>query len=408
MSNIDSNPEVKIKNSIDKLQSTLYGLDYEKEIEDGDESSADLIKSGATSGEKPFDAEKIRVDQQMLSLNYIYELMCSKTLISPDFQRKHVWTDKKRKSLLIESIMLRIPIPAFYFFENEKGEFQIIDGQQRLMTIKEFMDGKFSLSGLEYLEDDFGGKYFSDLPQKYQQRINRTQLAVNVLDSRSPQKVIYDIFRRVNSGGVPLSSQEMRNAISSERIRDFLRKCRQSPDFVKATRNKISDTRMDSQELTLRFFAFYRKYDYTTQTVDYTYGALAPMLDNAMEELDLYSNETLDKYYRIFCIAMRRCYDLFGEYCFSRINLNSNNEPVKVDVINKSLFTSLSVILSDDAYADVNFAEYRDKAINILAENLRSSEYLNSITLGTGSKRRIITNFLYTKKVVDLCLGLKN
>ena len=190
---------------IGKLEAEEAGFDYEFEDVENDEDQ---------EAEQPFDAEKIRVDQQMLSVKYMLELMEQNLIeLNPGYQRRRVWKDNKRKSLLIESLMLRIPIPAFYFYENEDGQYQVIDGQQRLTTIKEFVNGEFRLTGLEYLGKEYNRRQFKDLNTKYTQRIYRTQIAVNILDARSPKNVIYDIFRRVNTGGVNLNSQEMRNAI---------------------------------------------------------------------------------------------------------------------------------------------------------------------------------------------------
>lgn len=199
----------------------------------------------------------------MLSLKYIMELMEADLMeLNPGYQRNRVWRDNKKKSLLIESLMLRIPIPAFYFYENEDSKFQVIDGQQRLATIYEFVNNEFCLTGLEYLKDTCNRKYFKDIDIKYQQRIYRTQIAVNILDARSPQKVIYDIFRRINTGGMKLNPQEMRNAICKPLIREFLKHSTQNENFLKATRKLVKDERMDAQELVLRFYAFSQLYDY--------------------------------------------------------------------------------------------------------------------------------------------------
>lgn len=195
---------------IEKMRVENLGLEYEEE---NDYQSLDQ-ESEYEEEEQPFNPEKIRVDQQMLSVKYMLELMEEGLIeLNPGYQRNRVWKDNRRKSLLIESLMLRIPIPAFYFYENEDGEYQVIDGQQRLATIREFVSGKFKLSGLEYLGKEYNKKGFKELDIKYVQRIYRTQIAVNILDARSPKKVIYDIFRRVNTGGVNLNPQEMRNAI---------------------------------------------------------------------------------------------------------------------------------------------------------------------------------------------------
>lgn len=206
-------------------------IDEQLGFEDSDEMYPESQEE--TTDEQPFDADKIRIEQQMLSVKYVFELYEDKLLeTNPNFQRKPVWKENKRKSLLIESLMLRIPIPAFYFYENENGLFQVIDGQQRLITIFEFLQGTFKLSGLEYIGDTCNKKTFAELDERYKQRIYRTQLAVNVLDARSPHKVIYDIFRRINTGGITLTAQEMRNAICHQVTRDYLFKGIQSENYL--------------------------------------------------------------------------------------------------------------------------------------------------------------------------------
>lgn len=262
--------EDSIDVKIGKLEAEEAGVDYEFEETESEEGQ---------ENERPFDAEKIRVDQQMLSVKYMLELMEQNLIeLNPGYQRGRVWKDNKRKSLLIESLMLRIPIPAFYFYENEDGQYQVIDGQQRLTTIKEFVNGEFCLTGLKYFGKEYNKKKFKDLDAKYTQRIYRTQIAVNILDARSPKNVIYDIFRRVNTGGINLNPQEMRNAICRQEVRDFLKKSTQNENYIRATRGRVKDDRMDAQELVLRFYAFYKAYDYEKKSCTMIIPILQPCL----------------------------------------------------------------------------------------------------------------------------------
>lgn len=127
---------------------------------------------------------------------------------------------------------------------------------------------------------------------------HRTQIAVNILDARSPKKVIYDIFRRVNTGGVNLNPQEMRNAICKQETRDFLIKSTKNKNYLMATRGKIKDERMDAQELVLRFYAFYMSYNYDKECVYYDYKNISTMLDVQIENLNKYSHEKLDVLYK--------------------------------------------------------------------------------------------------------------
>lgn len=389
-------------NSIDvkigKLEAEEVGVDYE--IEDI-ENENDVEEEK----ERPFDAEKIRVDQQMLSVKYMLELMDQDLIeLNPGYQRRRVWKDNKKKSLLIESLMLRIPIPAFYFYENEDGKYQVIDGQQRLTTIKEFVDGKFRLNGLEYLGKEYNKRKFKDLDTKYIQRIYRTQIAVNILDARSPKNVIYDIFRRVNTGGINLNPQEMRNAICKQEVRDFLVKSTRNENYVMATRGRVKDDRMDSQELVLRFYAFYKAYNYEKNILYYDYPNIAAMLDDAIENLNKMSLERREELFEKFDLAMKRSYEAFGKYAFSKIQKEGNGVKRNLDYINKSLFSSFSVLLLDSDYDNVSIRAYQGKLLLGLADALEDHYYTNSITVGTGDKRNVYANFEYSRKVLEECL----
>ena len=342
----------------------------------------------------------------MLSVKYMLELMEEGLIeLNPGYQRNRVWKDNRRKSLLIESLMLRIPIPAFYFYENEDGEYQVIDGQQRLATIREFVSGKFKLSGLEYLGKEYNKKGFKELDIKYVQRIYRTQIAVNILDARSPKKVIYDIFRRVNTGGVNLNPQEMRNAICKQETREFLIKSTKNENYLMATRGKIKDERMDAQELVLRFYAFYMAYNYDKEYVYYDYKNISTMLDVQIETLNKYSPENLDVLYKKFDEAMRRCYLLFGEYAFSKIGWNNNEVIRKVDYINKSLFSSFSILIMHSKFDNIDLKKYQKKILKELASKLTEDHmYFNSLTAGTGDKWNVYKNFEISKEVLETCL----
>ncbi len=383
---------------ISKLRAEDVGFDYEQESEENEEEEM--------SSEQPFDAEKIRVDQQMLSVKYMIELMNDNLIeLNPGYQRNRVWKDNKRKSLLIESLMLRIPIPAFYFYENEDGKYQVIDGQQRLTTIKEFVNGEFRLSGLEYLGNEYNKRTFKNLDSKYKQRIYRTQIAVNILDARSPKKVIYDIFRRVNTGGVNLNPQEMRNAICKPEVREFLKVSTKNRNYLLATRNRIKDDRMDSQELALRFYAFYQLYDFWEEELHYDYSNIASMLDDAIEELNQMKVDKREELYETFDEAMFRAYQAFGNYCFSKIQREGNGVRRNLDYINKSLFSSFSVLLMNPKYDDIDIKKYQKKLLCKLADMLEEHSYTNCITVGTGDRRNVYANFKYSRQVLEECLG---
>lgn len=388
------NDELDNNTFIEKHTEEFYGLEYE-ELDSEDDS--DGI-------ERPFDADKIRIDQQMLSLRYIYDLMRDGQInTSPDFQRNKVWKERKRKSLLIESLMLRIPIPAFYFYESEDSRFTVIDGQQRITTIFDFINNDFKLFGLEYLEDECGGKTFSQLDIKYQQRIFRTQLAVNILDARSPVNVVFDIFRRVNTGGVSLKPQEIRNAIAKGGVRKLLKDLFQSNEFQQATRGRIKDDRMDGQELVLRFIAFFKAYDYEKGLVKYNTGDLALFLDETLGFLNTLDNSEFKAYKDAFICSMIRSQQLFKEYAFRKCYFNSVANKVygNIDIINKAMFTSWAVILANPKYNNIDFDVLSDIALKRLAYHLENDRYYSTyLTQGTNSTNAVNYTFYKANEIL--------
>ncbi|RXZ82397.1 DUF262 domain-containing protein [Paenibacillaceae bacterium] len=379
---------------IEELVDEFYGFEYEEN---------DYEEQEEENYERPFDADKIRIDQQMLSLKYLTDLMKEKQIIlNPGFQRNKVWNEKKRKSLLIESLMLRIPIPAFYFYENEDSKFIVIDGLQRLSTIAEFIRGDFRLFGLEYLEEYCGGKKFSELDIKYQQRIYRTQLAVNILDARSPSNVVFDIFRRVNTGGISLKPQEIRNAISKNQTRQLLKSLYVSKEFKEATRGRIKDDRMDGQEFILRFIAFYKAYNFQEGTLNYYSGNIAVFLDNAVLKLNETDNKEIEELKVVFKRAMGAANKLFKSYTFRKCYLDSNGDVYSnLDIINKALYTSWAVILSNPKFENIDFSDCGDKVLKKLAEQLTEDVSYNTfLTQGTNSTRSVQYSFSKAKEIL--------
>jgi len=367
----------------ERRDAELSGIEHEQLVEE--------------VSELPFDAEKIRIEQRMLSLKYMKELLDLGLLnLSPDFQRNTVWKEIKRKSLLIESLMLRIPIPAFYFYEDEESVLHVIDGLQRLTTINEFLNGEFKLKGLQYLQESCDGKRFNELVPKYASRIYMTQLAVNVIDARTPSQVKYDLFRRINTGGVSLNAQEIRNSIAKPRTREFLKRLAHSQAFQAATAGGVNDIRMAAQELVLRFVAFYMTYDYKTALLTYKKSDLELFLDRAFEQLNAMNDAKLLELEKAFTRAMENAYTLFGEYAFRKYTLAELEGRRKL--INKSLFTSWSVLLAEpNLYLKENLA-LSPQPIERLATLIEEDEeYSNALTVGTNAAPRVAVNFAKTR-----------
>lgn len=385
--------------------------EFEWDEENGEDLEIDIEEleqdDTTTEEERPFDAERIRVDYKPISVKQMVEMIDAKQLnLNPGFQRRKVWTDKKRKSLLIESLMLRIPLPVFYVYEDEYSVWHVVDGLQRMSTIYEFIYDEFALTGLEYLKHSNERKFgrpdlqrppnYEIIDQKYKNRITTTTLYVNVIDSLTPVQVKYDIFRRINTGGVPLNAQEIRNSTLQEQTRNFFSSLISSSDFKLAT-NNMSDLRMQAQELCLRFIAFLDAYNPNNCDVVYKKG-MDTFLDQACSRLDKMTKKQLKYYKEKFSVAMKNAYLLFGNEAFRRVsNLDTKRQP-----INKSLFTCTSVILSYYDYDKLNEYEWNDYVRDRLAKEIEQNFSFNeSLSKGTGDPSRIKVQFQTMSKIIQ-------
>jgi uncharacterized protein with ParB-like and HNH nuclease domain len=351
----------------------------------------------------PFDPEEISIDTKPVPMETCLRRLKQKTIVlNPDFQRNEVWDDI-RKSQLIESLMLKIPLPMFYVSADEKNNYTVVDGLQRLSTIRSFILGDeylknpdeaiegngFKLQGLEFWKD-YESKNFNELPSNIQNRILETVFTFTVINPGTPEEVRRNIFNRINKGGLPLSSQEIRNALYIGHSTKLLKELSQYSEFLDSTSSSIKSLRMEDRELILRFLAFLIR-DYTTYTR--TIGIDSFLSDtmiviNALPNLD--SNEfkrilakdkekrikiedinclSLDKIRELFKSGMTRARILFGKHTFRK---SFGNNPRSS--INKSLFEMWGVLL----------AKLSEQSFQKLHNNSEALIYEYSILLTTG------------------------
>lgn len=351
-----------------------------------------------TPVDKPYNSESIRIEPKTMSMRQILDLIKDNDLnLTPDFQRYKVW-DNGRKSRLIESILLKIPLPVFYFSEDDEGRYTVVDGLQRLTAIQEFMQNKLKLSGLEYLDSCEGKTYNEEeckIDDRFYRRFNTSQISVNVIGADSPARLKYDIFRRLNTGGISLNSQEIRNCFASESLRALLKKMVSLKSFQDATGN-VSDARMQAQELVLRFVMFWKLK--LKKSLDSYNGNMEDSLD---ECVDSFQKESFDseQCLHAFDCAMQNAYYLFGRQCFRKVDEKSNNESNR-SILNKLLFESWSIVLCDYEFLEISEKFKTNSFIPALGKALSEDRaFYGYISYGTNGK----TNVLYTlKKVTEI------
>lgn len=303
--------------------------------------------------ETPFDPTSVDISPEpMVISNLLVALQERELELTPKFQRRPNLWDEKRKSRLIESILLRIPLPSFYFRQQRDGTLVVVDGLQRLCSIFHFLDAAslnkalgtelepMKLSNLQYLKE-LEGKTYKELPRHFAKRIPTLQIHVNVIKATTPPAVMFNVFARLNQGGLPLTAQEIRNAIYSkggwsEHIEEMVQMTVFRSIFPK---QQPPVERAQAQEMVLRFVAlwahrnpFERKSDVNLETF------LNDSVENVLPEWNADRWETCRA---AFEVGILRSKKLFGQHAFRNSYEGQRRRP-----LNKALFETQTVSLS--------------------------------------------------------------
>lgn len=322
--------------------------------------------------------------------------------LNPSFQRNFIWDNTKR-SRLIESVLMGLPLPAIYLSQYDDGRLTIVDGLQRIHTINSFAKGSLSLCNLEYLKDCDDHK-ISDIqevisPLLYR-RFWQTSIMCFVIDYRSPQTLKYDIFKRLNTGGVQLNAQEIRNCLSRKPLQqtllDMIDKERKSY-FDIATENGVRNDRMDAQELALRFIYFYEHYQEGENPTGTYNGYLEGALNKFVDVLNKRPEKELQQYVELFNEALRKAHALFGRYTFRKVYHNYKDHVRRR--INKSLLITITVLLAK--YREV-YVNNNKQVLTQLAElTSTNADFNNALTWSTASKNNMNLVFTKVKEIFD-------
>jgi hypothetical protein len=373
----------------------------------------------------PFDPEEISIDTKIVPMETcLRRLMQGTITLNPDFQRAEVWTPEK-KSQLIESLMLRIPLPMFYVSADEKNHYTVVDGLQRLSTIRSFVLGDqylterkeslkgegFRLQNLEFWKK-YEGSTFNELPENLKTRILESEFQFTIINPGTPEEVRRNIFKRLNTGGEPLSSQEIRNALYIGTSTQLLKHLSKSTAFTRATGGSIKSHRMEDKELILRFLGFLvRSFNgYKTTNVD-TYLSDTMIIINAMPALDSREFKKMIARGKVnpsdvkvreishlevaFDLAMRRSEQLFGVHTFRKSYGSNNRKP-----INKSLFETWGNLLL--GLDNVSFARLLANKKAMMKEYimlLNTNEFHNDISRDSMKQTSVLRRF---SKIQDL------
>jgi hypothetical protein len=346
--------------------------------------------------DRPFDPAQIRIESKNMTVDLLLKRIQHGELnISPTFQRAAGIWKPAMQSRLIESLLIRIPLPAFYIDATNDEQWNVIDGLQRLNTLKSFVLNKgMKLEGLEFLHQFIGFTY-DELPRDLQRRIEETQVTVYLIGQGTPPEVKFNIFKRINTGGLPLSTQEIRHALNQGKATYLLKHLANTTIFIEAT--GVSSERMVDQELVLRFLAFM-----ITSPEKYQSSDFDSFLNNTMVKINQMDENEINILISQFDDAVQRTSQIFGSDAFRRPKPQRRLR----NPVNKSLFESWCVNFAQITHDEFKILENRKYSIRrgfeILIEN---SEFNEAISQGTGSTKKVKKRFAGIKILIDHCLS---
>ena len=303
------------------------------------------VTAYACEGEKirSFDPSKIDITMKPLTLDSLLKrIQKGEIEFDSSFQRKAGLWDKKQKSQLIESIFLRIPLPAFYFDASDEDRWLVIDGLQRVTTLKHFVvDRTFRLQEMEFFPE-LNGCVYDQLPRAFQRRIDETVINVYLVNPSTPDNVKYNIFKRINTGGLALEAQEIRNALFQGNATQFLQDCAALPCFVAATGGSVKSERMLDREFVLRYVSF------CYLDLNQYSGNIDEFLNAGMKYLNHAAKGELEQIEKELKSVMNNMHNLNGKKTFRKICYDGRRRP-----INKVIFESWCYVIKNLPRTDV-------------------------------------------------------
>lgn len=333
-------------------------------------------------GDYPIDTVLIRNENRTVH-DVLRRIEKGSFVMDPDFQRDFIWQEEKQ-SKLIESVLMRIPLPVFYLAENPKGQMVVVDGLQRLSTFQRFVNNELKLKLPHHKE--LYNKKFQDLSPKLQNRVEDCNLVLYVIDAKVPAQALLDIFERVNSGE-PLTRQQMRNCLFTGPSTRFLKQESHSELFKQATGNSLDPDSMRDREFVNRFCAF------QLLGRDCYKGDMDDFLAQALERMNGFEPVQFEKLSSDLRTSLKNNLTVFGKHAFRKHVPGKESR----SVINASLWDVMSTGLS--RYPD-HLVEARSEALRAAFYRLLDNiEFIESITLGTNQVNRIQERFFQTNMI---------
>lgn len=337
----------------------------------------------ASLGEYPIDTVLIRNETRTIH-DVARRIDKGFFIMNPDFQRDFVW-DEEKQSKLIESVLMRIPLPVFYLGEDNQGKMIVVDGLQRLSTFKRFLNNNFRLKLPQ--QEELNKKLFKELSPKLQNRIEDCNLILYVIDTKVPERARLDIFERVNSGE-PLTRQQMRNCLYNGVATQFLKNEAETSLFKKVTGNSLKPKTMRDREFINRFCAF------QLLPLENYKGDMDAWLAMALKEMNQLGEESLTELSNKFQNTLQNNFILFSKHTFRKHCQKQH----KRGVINASLWDVMTVGLAK--YSDEQVKLHADDFRRYFYALLKDDSFINSISISTNNSSKVNYRFNATQQML--------
>src|SRR5574341_21709 len=303
-------------------------------------------------------------------------------ILDPDYQRNYIW-DNKKASLLIESILLNVPIQVIYVAEDKDSKRIVVDGLQRLNTLRRFFSNEFKLMGLEVLSE-LNKLQFSKLNPKAQRVLKNGIIRISVILQESHPEIKYDIFLRLNRGSVKLNEQELRNCLFRGKFNEFLKSLREDKAFLLCMGLSKPHPRFDDAELILRYLALSHAFNPSTGKVAGYQNKMKTFLNNYMAAQRDIADNDLEKLKGTFIDTVNKVYFTFGENAFRRVSLDGSYD----SRINRALMDV--IMISFELTTQELIHKHKSAVLNLYREiQMEDMMFIDAILYGTSDTRKL-------------------
>ena len=357
-------------------------------IEPTEEEIEGVDSEVSSWGDYPIDSLLIRAENRTIH-DVVRRIDQGGYIMDPDFQRDFIW-DEVKQSRLIESVIMRIPLPVFYLAEDDSGKMVVVDGLQRLTTFDRFVKDELRLKLPD--REELNRKKFSDLENKLKNRIEDCNLILYTIDSKVPERARLDIFERVN-GGVPLTRQQMRNCLFMGEATRFLKKESQTDIFLQATDRSLRKDNMRDREFVNRFCAF------QLLGLDAYRGDMDDFLAMCLRKMNRMSESELSCLSAEFRRGLANNLELFDRNAFRKLPKNNGRR----SVLNASLWDVMSTGLS--RYSNDQIEGLKEPLYESVCDLLDDDEFQRAITYATNGTIRVRKRFSEMNRVLEEVLG---